>query len=273
MFRQEHMTSYSESHLNKMIKSANIIQKTWLKKHPRNCPICMDLIHNNSGCVVTPCGHNFCLRCYLKLKDPRCPLCRSDILLLSYTHNVEDSEDSDDNYDNDTIEFRINPVRFIGNLIYAIMVNPINVMYREQNMNIQPPSEHSISGIKYAIVGTLLVMSIFSPYISIYMLSLLIMVYSPMNINRNDVNISTQNPQEHLSRQYQNPMFQRQYQNPMFQRQYENPMFQRQYQRQYQNPSRMQTFSELFEESMRRQFRILETHYSLYGRPYDTNYA
>ena len=74
------MPSESFTNLKNMTKSANIIKKAWLKKHPRNCPICMDLM-GNRGFVDTPCKHKFCLECYTKLEDPRCPLCRSNIPL------------------------------------------------------------------------------------------------------------------------------------------------------------------------------------------------
>ena len=62
-----------------MVKAATTIQRAWLFHHPRCCPICMDLMDKNSGCVDTPCNHKFCLKCYLKLEDPHCPMCRTEI--------------------------------------------------------------------------------------------------------------------------------------------------------------------------------------------------
>ena len=39
------------------------------------CPICLDQIENNF-IITTPCKHSFCIKCFLKLFETTCPLCR-----------------------------------------------------------------------------------------------------------------------------------------------------------------------------------------------------
>ena len=64
--------------LEHTVVAAQVIQTAWLAKHPRCCPICMDALDKSKGCVDTPCGHKFCLPCYVRLADPSCPMCRAD---------------------------------------------------------------------------------------------------------------------------------------------------------------------------------------------------
>ena len=40
-----------------------------------DCPICFESLNAQFVCK-TPCGHEFCLKCILDLKDIKCPLCR-----------------------------------------------------------------------------------------------------------------------------------------------------------------------------------------------------
>ena len=45
-----------------------------------DCPICMEPL-GNTNCCTTPCGHQFCLECFVthtKTKS-NCPVCRADI--------------------------------------------------------------------------------------------------------------------------------------------------------------------------------------------------
>ena len=42
-----------------------------------DCPICLTKATNEFK-IKTPCDHVFCLRCFLKLKNTICPLCRSN---------------------------------------------------------------------------------------------------------------------------------------------------------------------------------------------------
>ena len=62
----------------KITGAVKVIQIAWLKNHPRCCPICMDPLNRGVGCVDTPCGHKFCLPCYVRLDKPSCPMCRAD---------------------------------------------------------------------------------------------------------------------------------------------------------------------------------------------------
>jgi len=48
------------------------------------CPICLESLNNKFSCK-TPCAHNFCLKCFLKLKDLKCPICRQ-----SFTNTLPD---------------------------------------------------------------------------------------------------------------------------------------------------------------------------------------
>jgi hypothetical protein len=45
-----------------------------------SCPICMDDL-DETNCCTTPCGHKFCLGCYVKHTSTKstCPMCRADI--------------------------------------------------------------------------------------------------------------------------------------------------------------------------------------------------
>jgi len=40
-----------------------------------DCPICFESLKSQFICK-TPCGHDFCLKCILNLKDTKCPICR-----------------------------------------------------------------------------------------------------------------------------------------------------------------------------------------------------
>ena len=62
----------------KTISAVKVIQVAWLKNHPRCCPICYDSLEKSKGLVDTPCGHQFCLLCYVRLEEPSCPMCRAD---------------------------------------------------------------------------------------------------------------------------------------------------------------------------------------------------
>ena len=42
-----------------------------------NCPICL-LNSTNQFQIKTPCNHEICMKCFLKLKTTICPLCRYD---------------------------------------------------------------------------------------------------------------------------------------------------------------------------------------------------
>ena len=64
--------------LEHTVVAAQIIQAAWLAKHPRCCPICMDAFDKSKGLVDTPCGHKFCLPCYVRVDKPSCPMCRAD---------------------------------------------------------------------------------------------------------------------------------------------------------------------------------------------------
>ena len=180
------LLSYSAIHLKKMTKSANIIKKAWLEKHPRNCPICMDSM-DNRGVVDTPCKHKFCLECYTKLEDPRCPLCRSDIplgILGPYLHNerertthnriLEDEWYANSDHSRDIDDFARNPLIFIGNLIDNFTRDLQN--YTRPTTHL--PTLPAISGYGYIMIG-LLIISLFSPYISLYVLILLFIMHLP----------------------------------------------------------------------------------------------
>ena len=144
------MPSQSFTNLKNMTKSANIIKKALLKKHPRNCPICMDLM-GNRGFVDTPCKHKFCLECYTKLEDPRCPLCRSDIPLHNIFYNERDSTTAA----SDVAEFTQNPVRFVGNLIDDFMRDSQNDTHQDQHRNIPTPvpTQPAISEYGYMMIS------------------------------------------------------------------------------------------------------------------------
>ena len=62
---------------HKTITAVEVIQVAWLKNHPRCCPICMESFDLSKGLVDTPCGHKFCLSCYVRLEEPSCPMCRA----------------------------------------------------------------------------------------------------------------------------------------------------------------------------------------------------
>jgi len=64
--------------LEHTVVAAQVIQTAWLAKHPRCCPICMDALDKSKGLVDTPCGHKFCLTCYVRVDKPSCPMCRAD---------------------------------------------------------------------------------------------------------------------------------------------------------------------------------------------------
>jgi hypothetical protein len=219
--------SYSAIHLKKMTKSANIIKKTWLKKHPRNCPICMDSM-GNSGCVDTPCKHKFCLKCYLKLNDPRCPLCRAGIPLSdssSLNNNDNDDNDDDDDYDEhsgsehdptnrDDIDFLFNivtnPTRFIGDLIYDVMREPINVVNQSAPDPVHRGSTwHPIGQLGFIILGLSLVILLLSPYTFMSILSLVFMMKISPIINHTTIN-PTFGQRPYLSEPLLNNIFPRQ---------------------------------------------------------------
>ena len=42
-----------------------------------DCPICLTRAKGEFK-IKTPCNHAFCLRCFLKLSNTLCPLCRRD---------------------------------------------------------------------------------------------------------------------------------------------------------------------------------------------------
>ena len=59
-----------------------------------DCPICLSKI-NSEFKIKTPCNHALCLKCFLKLKNTICPLCRFDFkeklpgLLKTHFNNKE----------------------------------------------------------------------------------------------------------------------------------------------------------------------------------------
>ena len=48
-----------------------------------SCPICMESL-TKIGCCTTPCGHQFCLGCFIKAyrMKPNCPICRDEMVTL-----------------------------------------------------------------------------------------------------------------------------------------------------------------------------------------------
>lgn len=42
-----------------------------------DCPICLTSAKGEFK-IKTPCNHALCLKCFMKLKKPICPLCRAD---------------------------------------------------------------------------------------------------------------------------------------------------------------------------------------------------
>jgi len=182
------MASQSFTNLKNMTKSANIIKKVWLKKHPRNCPICMDLM-GDRGFVDTPCKHKFCLECYTKLEDPRCPLCRSDIPFHNTSYNERGSTSGSAANDDD--EFTQNPLIFIGNLIDNFTRDLQNYTHQDQdqhrNIPTPVPTQPAISEYGYMMISVqtvcimigLLIIALFSPYISLYVLILLFIMHLP----------------------------------------------------------------------------------------------
>ena len=42
-----------------------------------DCPICLTSAKGEFK-IKTPCNHAFCLRCFLKLPNTLCPICRQD---------------------------------------------------------------------------------------------------------------------------------------------------------------------------------------------------
>ena len=243
------MPSQSFMNLKNMTKSANIIKKAWLKKHPRNCPICMDLM-GNRGFVDTPCKHKFCLECYTKLEDPRCPLCRSDIPLHNTFYNERDSTTTA----SDVAEFTQNPLRFVGNLIDDFMRDSQNDTHQDQHRNIPTPLANlpAINGYGYIIIGLSLIIFLLSPYTFITILSLVLMMYSPISIPTINPTYGARTP--YLSGSLLNNIFPRQYQVPP------------------SNASRSHRrstpsggpFDEIF-ESMQRQIRMPSTHNHIHG--------
>tara|TARA_Y100000389_G_scaffold23464_2_gene20084 strand:- start:20035 stop:20385 length:351 start_codon:yes stop_codon:yes gene_type:complete len=47
----------------------------------KECPICIENIRD-TGYVVTECGHNYCLKCFLEhiQSNNKCPMCRNVII-------------------------------------------------------------------------------------------------------------------------------------------------------------------------------------------------
>jgi hypothetical protein len=79
------------------------------------CPICMDVIDQNSNLVITECGHSFHCSCLMKNTAHNgfgCPNCRT---MMAELPNYEDDDDDDDDdsytstdsYDYDVEENRI----------------------------------------------------------------------------------------------------------------------------------------------------------------------
>ena len=62
-----------------------------------SCPICFK---EKKGLftIKTPCEHIFCLQCFLKLRDLKCPLCRNELknglpgFLVNYYQNKKNIE-------------------------------------------------------------------------------------------------------------------------------------------------------------------------------------
>lgn len=50
------------------------------------CPVCLEPLAGRIR-VLLPCDHTLCVRCLLRLRPPRCPLCRAD--LAEYLENDE----------------------------------------------------------------------------------------------------------------------------------------------------------------------------------------
>ena len=167
---------HSTVSLKHMTDAVNTIQQAWLNKYPRCCPICLEKLDGSTGSVNTSCKHNFCLTCYLKLDDPRCPLCRNNIPISGHVPNNDYNND-----DGDFAEFIRNPVRYIGDIIFETLRDPRIVIYRDESPNISiPQSYYVMSGLGYTMIGILLLIAFFSPYSSIYMLFLLVMINPPI---------------------------------------------------------------------------------------------
>ena len=47
----------------------------------KECPICIEILRDR-GYVVTECGHNYCLKCFLEhiQNNNKCPMCRNVII-------------------------------------------------------------------------------------------------------------------------------------------------------------------------------------------------
>lgn len=174
---------------------------------------------DNRGVVDTPCKHKFCLECYTKLEDPRCPLCRSDIplgILGPYLHNerertthnrvLEDEWYANSPHAPDDDEFTQNPLRFVRNLIDDFMRDSQNDTHQDPT---HLPTLQTISGYGYIIIGLSLIIFLLSPYTFITILSLVLMMYSPISIPT--VNPTNDTRTSYLSESLLNNIFPRQY--------------------------------------------------------------
>lgn len=91
-----------ELNINKLNKLNNIdylinpyniddFQLTDDEKYTIICPICCNILHN--ACVLDCLKHSFCYSCIsknLQLNHPKCPLCRQQIMNISYDEEKND---------------------------------------------------------------------------------------------------------------------------------------------------------------------------------------
>ena len=60
-----------------------------------DCPICLTNVEGEFK-IKTPCKHALCLKCFMKLKTPICPLCRynfKDKLPITIKEHFKTKED------------------------------------------------------------------------------------------------------------------------------------------------------------------------------------
>ena len=57
-----------------------------------HCCICLENTMNNGNSILTKCCHRFHKECFSKIKDARCPLCRTDIVSLPLVEHAFEFE-------------------------------------------------------------------------------------------------------------------------------------------------------------------------------------
>lgn len=124
----------------------------YLPSQTKQCPICLDEIHNHINFIITECGHSYHTSCLLKnieYNGANCPCCRSNMINLVDNENDSDSSSSSSSSNEEVLvtETHINLVGDYGLRGFRFFMNNIDELdHDDDDINIEIHG-HEINGL------------------------------------------------------------------------------------------------------------------------------